>query len=284
MKFTLYSSLKKVLFKVFRKEVIMDENKKPGNAFSRTVYKGTHYRSYHSYMGALHRLHYFVFGIVIIAIATLFSFGKASNMLVNMTLVLMMLYFFMYYWVNAKGSRMKKDSKEIMRQVSLNGYIARSWNVYDGIFRSNSEDLSLELSFARENPFIVNIFNLFISKKKATLPMDLDDIISLRHYVHDLEELKETRDTVVIVYATMNEEIAKHLREKNFILNELPSHYITRPFISDMAVAYKDKKILTKFRSQNYKAYRISVDPDTYQDQLREEIKKSDEQHRKENK
>lgn len=261
----------------------MNENKKPGNAFSRTVYKGTHYRSYHSYMKALHRLHYFVFAILIFAIATLFSVGKVSSMLVNMTLVLMLIYFFLYYWVNAKGGRMKKDSKEIMRQVSLNGYVARSWNVYDGIFQSKTEDMSLELSFSKENSFIMNMFNLFISKKPATLPMDLDDIISLRHYVHDLEQLKETRDTIVIVYATMNDEIAKHLREKNFILNELPTHYITKPFISDMAVAYKDKKMLTKFRSQNYKAYRISVDPDTYQKQLREEIKISDEQHRKEN-
>lgn len=258
----------------------MEENKKPGNVFTRTIYRATHYRSYHSYMKALHRLHYYAIMIFVAAIGTLLTSGNLSSTLVNMTLVLMMLYFFCYYWVNAKGGRMKKDSRAIMREVSLNGYISRAWNVYDGIYRSNPSDMSLELSFSKENSLIVNLYKLFVSKVAPTLPMDVDDIVSLRHYIHDLEQLRETNDVVVEVYATLNEEIAKKLREKGFILRELPHKYVTKPFISDMAVAYKNKKMLMEFRSQNYQAYLISINSETYDKQLKEELKLSQKQHK----
>lgn len=159
----------------------MDKNNSKKAAFSYFIYRLLHYTNYHSYKQALKRLRAYLVLIIVIALSTILMPLQLSSKIVNLTFVLMMGYFILYYVVTSKSNLIKRDSKSIMKKIALNGYISKAWHIYDGVYRINETDMSLELVFTEDKGLLIDLWEIFGSKKEPNLPLTENDEITKKH-------------------------------------------------------------------------------------------------------
>lgn len=227
------------------------------------LYKSTHYGSYHAYKRSSHFLSYLLVTILVLAFYTIFTNIYVAHALSNFVLVLMIVYLLLYYFVQAKAKTMKRDSKAVLNQINLFKYINSSWNIYDGIYKSEDNDLSIEISFQHERPYLTNLWRL-IRKYPKLIPPAYQDVLTLKKYIYDLQD-KKAGDSNFVIYTTTTPEIESALKNANILLEELPKKYITKPSRFDYAADSQDWSKIFKSCKTGLKAYRLAVDPKEYE-------------------
>ncbi|MCR1904023.1 hypothetical protein [Lactobacillus taiwanensis] len=237
----------------------MDKNNSKKTAFSYFIYRLLHYTNYHSYKQALKRLRVYLVLIIVIALSTILMPLQLSSKIVNLTLVLMMGYFILYYVVTSKSNLIKRDSKSIMKKIALNGYISKAWHIYDGVYRINETDMSLELVFTEDKGLLIDLWEIFGSKKEPNLPLTENDLKTLKKYILNLALVEKQIDKQIIVYATLDNKLYSQLSELGIDLELIPQKYRSVPSRLEYKAAYKNKKIYSKYRRSAFKAYRLTI-------------------------
>lgn len=196
------------------------------------AFRATHYGSYHSYRRSAKIAKGFLYVALIFALISLISIPIFRGMALSITFFCVITYLIWDYWITSKSYQMKKDSAQVVKEVSayaktkarING-----WNIYDGIYQDRNED-SLEISFVRERTFINNVWQLIKGREK-TWPLNKDNLEGLKYFVEKQQEAEQ-----FVVYTTLTEQMADNLNRRGFKLKELPHRYCTKPNRWDYAV------------------------------------------------
>ena len=84
----------------------------------------------------------------------------------------------------SKARGLKADSKKVMEMIAVNGYVCKSWSIYDGLFTTTNHE-SLEIAFSKEHTYLYNLWTIF-KHKNHILPPSSKDIEGLKNYLFNL--------------------------------------------------------------------------------------------------
>lgn len=234
-------------------------------------YKATHYATYHAYRKGLTRATRLIeLAILILMISTIISIIPATRGLADYLLSLSgligVIYFLVYYRINAKGRYLRKDSKKAMRMIATDGYVPKSWNIYDGVYSSEGLE-SIEIAFVQDHSYLKDIWRI-LKDNRPILPPTKRDLEALREYILRLQQL-ELQDELgiqinYIAYGTLDGQLVKQLKEAHFKLEEIDDDFITKPGRLDYGAATGTIKNAFRNYPKDFKAYIISFDFHTY--------------------
>lgn len=164
------------------------------------LYKTTHYRTYHSYHKALAFSSKILILAFLLELISFLPWVINSSLISSIGLLLFVIYLLYYYWIMSKARGIKADSKKVMEMISVNGYVCKSWRIYDGIFVTTNHE-SLEIAFTQEHSFLYDLWLIF-SHKKPVLPPDSQEINGLKNYLFKLSQI-DNNGIHYVAYATL---------------------------------------------------------------------------------
>lgn len=241
------------------------------------LYKTTHYRTYHSYNKALAFSSKILILAFLLELISFLPWVINSSLISSIGLLLFVIYLLYYYWIMSKARGIKADSKKVMEMISVNGYVCKSWRIYDGIFVTTNHE-SLEIAFTQEHSFLYDLWLIF-SHKKPVLPPDSQEINGLKNYLFKLSQI-DNNGIHYVAYATLTSTEAELLRSYNIILTSINNRFVTKPNRIDFAAGMGELKYaFTKF-PKDFKAYLLSVDNAEFINEQKEKL--NNKQHEKE--
>ena len=241
------------------------------------IYKTTHYQTYHSYHKALRFASKLLILAFLIEFISFFPWIVNKTLLSSIGLLLFVIYLLYYYWIMSKARGLKADSKKVMEMVAVNGYVCKSWSIYDGLFTTTNHE-SLEIAFSKEHTYLYNLWTIF-KHKNHILPPSSKDIEGLKNYLFNLSKI-DNNGIHYVAYATLTSTEAELLRSYNIILTSINNRFVTKPNRIDFAAGMGELKYaLTKF-PKDFKAYLLSVDNAEFLNEQKEKL--NNKQHEKE--
>lgn len=241
------------------------------------LYKTTHYRTYHSYHKALAFSSKILILAFLLELISFLPWVINSSLISSIGLLLFVIYLLYYYWIMSKARGIKADSKKVMEMISVNGYVCKSWRIYDGIFVTTNHE-SLEIAFSKEHTYLYNLWTIF-KHKNHILPPSSKDIEGLKNYLFNLSKI-DNNGIHYVAYATLTSTEAELLRSYNIILTSINNRFVTKPNRIDFAAGMGELKYaLTKF-PKDFKAYLLSVDNAEFLNEQKEKL--NNKQHEKE--
>lgn len=177
----------------------------------------------------------------------------------------------------SKARGLKADSKKVMEMIAVNGYVCKSWSIYDGLFTTTNHE-SLEIAFSKEHTYLYNLWTIF-KHKNHILPPSSKDIEGLKNYLFNLSKI-DNNGIHYVAYATLTSTEAELLRSYNIILTSINNRFVTKPNRIDFAAGMGELKYaFTKF-PKDFKAYLLSVDNAEFINEQKEKL--NNKQHEKE--
>lgn len=241
------------------------------------IYKTTHYQTYHSYHKALRFASKLLILAFLIEFISFFPWIVNKTLLSSIGLLLFVIYLLYYYWIMSKARGLKADSKKVMEMIAVNGYVCKSWSIYDGLFTTTNHE-SLEIAFSKEHTYLYNLWTIF-KHKNHILPPSSKDIEGLKNYLFNLSKI-DNNGIHYVAYATLTSTEAELLRSYNIILTSINNRFVTKPNRIDFAAGMGELKYaLTKF-PKDFKAYLLSVDNAEFLNEQKEKL--NNKQHEKE--
>lgn len=185
------------------------------------------YSSYHRYKKAVAVNNSLLYVFAFCLIASLFANkAEVQSGISSVGFVILIIYMFRDYWIEAKKRSMASISSETKRTLGL---VSKKLNLYDGIYSEDGRD-SIELSLFKDYTFLGSFFRFVknnLSKKgrsKQTNVLDKDEAEDIKAYAELLQEQKQ-----FVIYATMTQAMASQLEEAGMTLKKLPRRYVTKP-------------------------------------------------------
>lgn len=259
----MYAKDKSIIYKGGEKSVMNEKTSKLKEKLFYLLYRTNNYLTYHQYKRSLNiatgLLMVALIFIVIGFFCIFFSNVLTLVLISNAVLSILIIYTLMYYYINAKFSRLLKTSKIAMNNLAFNGMVSESWHIYDGYF-SNSETESVEIVFTDEKSYIGNIIQIFLKKSQKTLPLPASDISNLRQYLIKLTDIEDDNGKKIVAYGTVSESIAKQLKREGIKLTYLPKKYRCKPGRLNYANAVKDIKAAFWKYPSDFRAAMFEVD------------------------
>ena len=241
------------------------------------IYKTTHYQTYHSYHKALRFASKLLILAFLIEFISFFPWIVNKTLLSSIGLLLFVIYLLYYYWIMSKARGLKADSKKVMEMIAVNGYVCKSWSIYDGLFTTTNHE-SLEIAFSKEHTYLYNLWTIF-KHKNHILPPSSKDIEGLKNYLFNLSKI-DNNGIHYVAYATLTSTEAELLRSYNIILTSINNRFVTKPNRIDFAAGMGELKYaFTKF-PKDFKAYLLSVDNAEFINEQKEKL--HNKQHEKE--
>lgn len=241
------------------------------------IYKTTHYQTYHSYHKALRFASKLLILAFLIEFISFFPWIVNKTLLSSIGLLLFVIYLLYYYWIMSKARGLKADSKKVMEMIAVNGYVCKSWSIYDGLFTTTNHE-SLEIAFSKEHTYLYNLWTIF-KHKNHILPPSSKDIEGLKNYLFNLSKI-DNNGIHYVAYATLTSTEVELLRSYNIILTSINNRFVTKPNRIDFAAGMGELKYaLTKF-PKDFKAYLLSVDNAEFLNEQKEKL--NNKQHEKE--
>lgn len=241
------------------------------------IYKTTHYQTYHSYHKALRFASKLLILAFLIEFISFFPWIVNKTLLSSIGLLLFVIYLLYYYWIMSKARGLKADSKKVMEMIAVNGYVCKSWSIYDGLFTTTNHE-SLEIAFSKEHTYLYNLWTIF-KHKNHILPPSSKDIEGLKNYLFNLSKI-DNNGIHYVAYATLTSTEAELLRSYNIILTSINNRFVTKPNRIDFAAGMGELKYaFTKF-PKDFKAYLLSVDNAEFINEQKEKL--NNKQHEKE--
>ena len=241
------------------------------------IYKTTHYQTYHSYHKALRFASKLLILAFLIEFISFFPWIVNKTLLSSIGLLLFVIYLLYYYWIMSKARGLKADSKKVMEMIAVNGYVCKSWSIYDGLFTTTNHE-SLEIAFSKEHTYLYNLWTIF-KHKNHILPPSSKDIEGLKNYLFNLSKI-DNNGIHYVAYATLTSTEAELLRSYNIILTSINNRFVTKPNRIDFAAGMGELKYaFTKF-PKDFKAYLLSVDNAEFINEQKEKLNNN--QHEKE--
>lgn len=241
------------------------------------IYKTTHYQTYHSYHKALRFASKLLILAFLIEFISFFPWIVNKTLLSSIGLLLFVIYLLYYYWIMSKARGLKADSKKVMEMIAVNGYVCKSWSIYDGLFTTTNHE-SLEIAFSKEHTYLYNLWTIF-KHKNHILPPSSKDIEGLKNYLFNLSKI-DNNGIHYVAYATLTSTEAELLRSYNIILTSINNRFLTKPNRIDFAAGMGELKYaFTKF-PKDFKAYLLSVDNAEFINEQKEKL--NNKQHEKE--
>ena len=240
------------------------------------IYKTTHYQTYHSYHKALRFASKLLILAFLIEFISFFPWIVNKTLLSSIGLLLFVIYLLYYYWIMSKARGLKADSKKVMEMIAVNGYVCKSWSIYDGLFTTTNHE-SLEIAFSKEHTYLYNLWTIF-KHKNHILPPSSKDIEGLKNYLFNLSKI-DNNGIHYVAYATLTSTEAELLRSYNIILTSINNRFVTKPNRIDFAAGMGELKYaFTKF-PKDFKAYLLSVDNAEFINEQKEKL--NNKQHEK---
>ena len=260
-----------------RKAVMQAKGFRAADNLLNGIYKTTHYQTYHSYHKALRFASKLLILAFLIEFISFFPWIVNKTLLSSIGLLLFVIYLLYYYWIMSKARGLKADSKKVMEMIAVNGYVCKSWSIYDGLFTTTNHE-SLEIAFSKEHTYLYNLWTIF-KHKNHILPPSSKDIEGLKNYLFNLSKI-DNNGIHYVAYATLTSTEAELLRSYNIILTSINNRFVTKPNRIDFAAGMGELKYaLTKF-PKDFKAYLLSVDNAEFLNEQKEKL--NNEQHEKE--
>lgn len=185
------------------------------------------YSSYHKYKKAVAINNSLLYVFAFCLIASLFANNPEVQAGVSSVgFVILIIYMFRDYWIEAKKRSMASISSETKRTLGL---VSKKLNLYDGIYSENGRD-SIELSFFKDYTFLGSFFRFVknnLGKKARNKQIDVldeDEVEDIKIYAELLKE-----QTQFVIYATMTQAMASQLEKAGLTLKMLPRKYVTKP-------------------------------------------------------
>ena len=240
------------------------------------LYKTTHYRTYHSYHKALAFSSKILILAFLLELISFLPWVINSSLISSIGLLLFVIYLLYYYWIMSKARGIKADSKKVMEMISVNGYVCKSWRIYDGIFVTTNHE-SLEIAFTQEHSFLYDLWLIF-SHKKPVLPPDSQEINGLKNYLFKLSQI-DNNGIHYVAYATLTSTEAQLLRDYGVQVEPISKKFLTKPSRLDYASGMgKLRYAFFKF-PKDFKPYLLSVNKTEYLNEQQERL--NEKQHEK---